>query len=218
MESELESVLCNYVNSKPIGSLIVKYVHYLKKFKDFNPKVIFDIGASYNKFTELCNYIYPDAKVHLFEASPPDETCNNWGNYNEVCLSNEDNKEITFYNNKNEPRLQSYFKTELSSDDNITKMNSRTLESYCKEKDIPSADLIKISCCGSERDIIDGGLNIIKKCKYLIVSLQNKEVFIGAPLANNTGPYIESLGFQGVDILDCYDSPFIDYVFINKNI
>jgi hypothetical protein len=79
--------------------------------------------------------------------------------------------------------------------------------------------MIKINCCGSELDIIKGGISTIKKARYLIVSMQNKKIFEDAPLASEVGPYIiEHLGFELEQILDPYGSGLLDYIFINKNI
>jgi hypothetical protein len=54
---------------------------------------------------------------------------------------------------------------------------------------------------------------LLDTVKYLIINLQNEELFEGAPLAVTTGPIIKSLGYKVKDILDLYNTPLIDYVF-----
>jgi hypothetical protein len=48
--------------------------------------------------------------------------------------------------------------------------------------------------------------------------LNNYEIFTDAPIAIDTGPYIESLGFEMVDALDNSGMGIVDYVFKNKNL
>ena len=109
------------------------------------------------------------------------------------------------------------YKSKYSTDEYKVCKTSK-LDSFIKANNLPPPDLVKISCGGSEMDIINGGLDTLKNSKYVMVQLQNEEIYEGAPLAHRVGPYIESFNFERKDTLDSYGIALIDYVFENKNI
>ena len=210
-------IIQDFINSKPIGSLQLKYLVYLKKWKSFVPKVVYDIGAHKAKWSELICTLYPDSELILFDAS--DEYECNYVNkkYLINCLSNEDNKEVTFYKSTKDDRINSYYKP-YKFDSIESTVETIKLDTLVENNNLPVPDLVKISCCGSEKDIIEGAIKTFRNTKYLIVQLQNEEYYEGAPLAQEVGPYIESLGFTRIETLDSYGTALIDYVFENKNI
>jgi FkbM family methyltransferase len=219
MEEEISQVVTNLLTKRPITDLNRRYLSYLKNCQKFSPLVIYDIGASLGAYTKYCHLLFPDSKIVLFEADDVFERHYTGEDYNIVCLSDTD-KEVKFYNNpKNEDNYEvnSCYKSTVLNDD-FKLLNARSLDNFILSKGISHPDLIKIACNGSELDIIKGGVNTIKRCKYLVVRLQNYELFKEAPLASTVGPYIIDLGFELLDVLDSYGNRIVDYVFKNKNI
>jgi len=219
MESELKNIVTNLLTKNPISDLNRKYLGYLKHIQKFEPRVIYDIGASMGAYSKFCHLLYPDAKIILFEANNVYENNLIGEDYNIVCLSDED-KEVKFYNNpKNIDNFEvsSYYKSTVVNDD-FKILETKTLDNFVYNNGIAFPDLIKITCNGAELDIIKGGLHTIKRCKYLCVRLQNYELFEGAPTANIVGPFIIELGFELQQILDTYGNRIVDYIFKNKNI
>jgi FkbM family methyltransferase len=216
--SSVSEVIQDFINSKPIGSLQLKYLVYLKKWKAFVPKVVYDIGATTTKWSEIICTLYPDSELILFDASNEFEELYKNKKYFINCLSNIDDKEVEFYLPLHDDyRVKSYYKP-IRCDTHSNTIKTIKLDTLVEKNNLPEPDLVKISCCGSEKDIIEGALKTFKNTKYLIVQLQNEELFEGAPLADTVGPYIESLGFERIESLDSYGTPLIDYVFENKNI
>ena len=220
MEGQLENIVNSLLTSKPITDVNRKYLSYLKHIKKFEPIVIYDIGASNSCYTKFCHLLFPDAKIVLFEADEFFEPKYVGEDYHIVCLSDSDDKDIKFYNkpvNDDNNEVNTYYKSTVNSDEYVY-LKSKTLDTIASEKSISHPNLIKINCNGAELDIIKGGVNTIKRCNYLVVRLQNYELFKGAPLASEVGPYIQSLGFELLDVLDSYGNRIVDYVFKNKNI
>jgi len=212
----MSDFILDYVNSRPQSTLMIRYLLFLKKI-GFEPRVIYDIGAYNGSWANTVNEIFPDTRIILFDASMKNTKFYSDKEHHVVCLSNVE-KEIDFYELKTDDRVNSYYKPKTVSDEESHKLTTDTLQNIVDKYGLPHPDLIRIDCCGSEKDIIEGGEKIIKNAKYLITSLQNEELFIGGPLANVTGPYINSLGFETKNVLDLFNTPLIDYVFENKNI
>jgi len=219
-ESEVQEFVNQLLTEHPISDLNRKYLGYLKHVQKYEPAVIYDIGSSIGAYTKFCHLLFPNSKVILFEADDYFIPRYNNEDYHIACLSDTDGLEIKFYNESlinNIQQLHSCYKSDYLSD-NYKILMTKTLDKLVSEKSIPLPNIVKISCCGSEMDIIKGGEDTIKNCKYLIISLQNDNTFKEAPKADIVGPYIISLGFKLEEVLDSYGTKVVDYVFINKNI
>jgi FkbM family methyltransferase len=216
----MEDIITTLMTDRPIEQLPRRYFGYLKHIQKFEPEVIYDIGSSVGAYTKYFHLLYPDAKVIMFEANDVFVPRYNGEDYNIVCLSDEDNKEVKFYNNpknKDNEEVCSYYKSIVVNDD-FKIMTTQKLDSFVLYKGIRFPDVIKINCCGSELDIIKGGVNVVKQCKYLVVRLQNETFFECAPLAKEVGTFIMGLGFVLEEMLDNFGTHFIDYVFKNINV
>jgi len=189
--------------------LNIRYLLFLRK-TGYNPKYFYDIGSSNQCWTKVISSIFPEVKCYTFDAHKP------FNAEFPICLSNKDNEAVIFYNH-NEHIKSYYLLTEKKSEDTEL-LYTIKLDTFVNEQSLEPPDIIKINCCGAEKDIIEGGIETIKKAKYLIVTLNNYEIFDDAPTAKITGPYIQELGFNMINALDNNGLGLIDYVFKNKNI
>jgi len=215
--NEGEKAIITYLaENRFIDTISFKYLGYLKAIK-FEPTVIFDIGSSVKHWSSMAKAIFPDSEVYLFEAYDIFETLYTDEKYLMVCLSNEDNKDVKFYHKANNHLVKSYCKNGELHPDFFKMLKTERLDSIMDRLGLPQPNLIKLNVCGAEKDVIEGGVETIKKTKHLLVALQNEKYF-DAPLAREVGPYIESLGFEMKKALDCYNTAIIIYHFENKNI
>jgi FkbM family methyltransferase len=209
-----ESAFANdYLKGNPQPTLMIKYLLFLRRI-GYKPRVVYDVGAYNTSFANLVSEIFPDARVILFDASK--ELCDKMTGYEYYnCCLGDTTSELDFYELKDSDKVKSYYKpkTFKDGDDKVSKILVETLDSFATKNGLPFPDLVRIDCCGAERDIIAGGKLTLQLAKYLIVNLQNEELFMGAPLAITTGPIIKSLDYKVKDILDFYNTPLIDYVF-----
>ena len=212
----MSDFVLDYVESKPQSTLTIKYLLFLRRIH-FEPRVIYDIGAYNASWYNVVHEIFPEARIIIFDASEKNMHYYVDKEHYIVCLSN-NVKEVDFYEYKVDDRIKSYYKPKTISDEEPTKIITTTLTDIVNKYGLPYPDLVRINCCGAEKDIIEGGEDIIKNAKYLITNLQNEELFINGPLAHVTGPYIGSLGFELKNVLDLFNTPLLDYVFENKNI
>lgn len=213
----MESILANILTDRPISDLNQKYLKFIRR--SYSPKVIYDIGASTTCWSRYAQLIFPDAEIYMFDADDHFVKYYQGRKYFIACLGNDDDKDTIFYDSckYNDEKTRSCYMSDRL-EPNYKVLKSVKLDTLVKNNNIPLPDLVKINCCGSEKDVIDGGLETIKNSKYMIVNLQNDKTWIDAPTAHEVGPYIQSLGFDLEDSLDSFGLKLIDYVFKNKNI
>ena len=226
MEEE-DVKLRNHLYKQSIfNSIPQSHIDYLQKLKEsgFEPKVIYDIGSCVLHWTKEAKKIWPKARIICFDASTTVDFLYKDVEYHIGVLSNEDDKEVKFYQNDYHQGGNSYYK-EIGSFLSPSLFNEHTssfrktekLSSVVKKRNFPLPDLIKMDVQGSEQDIIKGSEDIIKNSKYFIVEMQKVQYNESAPLVTETLPYIESLGFKCVAPLFSDNGPDGDYCFQNKN-
>lgn len=193
-----------------MNSLPKTFIDYMMKMKNefgVNPSVIYDIGSNVLHWTRPAREIWNDSEFYLFEALEDVEFLYKENNlpYHLGVLSDQNNKEIIFYENKENSAGNSYYKeNELLSPDAAFLYDKShevikrtvTLDTVVKIKKLPLPDLIKIDVQGAELDILKGAQNTLQQCKDLIVEIQHAEYNIGAPQRDEVIAYIESLGFR----------------------
>jgi len=229
------------VYNSGIDHLPKEHVDYLEKLKNefkFYPNVCYDIGAALTHWTKNAKKIWPDSTCVLFDAFEPAEILYGEYLYHMGVLSDEDGKEVKFYQNDSLIGGNSYYRENtfinediksllFPHDKNVTSFyppenylikKTRTLDSIVKEKEFPQPDLIKIDVQGAELDILKGAEETLRNTKCLIVELQHEQYNLGAPLYNVTKQYLEEKGWWCLtEKFSCgnYDA---DYCFLNFNL
>jgi FkbM family methyltransferase len=175
---------------------------YLKILGSMNvkPKVIYDIGACVLHWTRHAKSVWPDASYYLFDAM---EECRPYfeksqDNYYIVLLSDQDGKELKFYQHVWEPGGNSYYKEttgRFNENDAIIK-TSWTLDSVVEYNKLPLPDLIKLDIQGSELDVLRGAQRTISNCTDVILEAQHTDYNEGAPKVEEVIKYMRSIGFE----------------------
>lgn len=186
--------------------------------KFFSPNSILDIGANRGQWHKLAKNIWPEAYIHSIE---PNIECiyklsKVTKNYSNVLLSNSV-KELTYYNYLDSGESNSYYRERSTKPYRKIKMMSTTLDKLFNSS---SFDLIKLDTQGSEVDIIEGGKNLIKNTKGILL-----EVTFTNPW-NFDSPLFEDV-VRRFDALDFYPTIKIgksgiaedqfDVLFLNRN-
>ncbi len=195
---------------------------FLIKLKEsgFEPTVIYDIGACVTHWTKFAKQLWPRAKFILFDAFAPAEFLYKDHEYNIGLLSNEDNRIVKFYQNDLCPTGNSYYREiglengKYYPEDKYVELISKKLDTIVMERGFPLPDLVKIDVQGAEIDLILGGLNTLNYAKRMIVELQKVDYNDGAPKADKSLPFIESLGWKCDAPLFQDNGPDGDYSFV----
>lgn len=205
--------------------LPLAHTNYLKKLASngLNPEVIYDIGACVLHWTNEARLVWPNAKFYAFEAMKSCEFL-----YKELgieysigLLSDQDNKEIVFYQNEENPGGNSYYKENSNINPNAdlffneshkTPMVSSKLDSVVEKNNFQQPTLLKLDLQGAELDVLRGATNVLKSVTDIILETQIVEYNKGAPLRDEVIEYMTSIGFELVEFF-CNNGPDGDYHF-----
>lgn len=119
----------------------------------FTPNVIYDIGASTLHWTKEAQKIWTNAKIYAFDAIEEVEKLYKSKNvkYNIGVLSDKDNKLVNFYENKENPAGNSYYKEighpnskYIYPENSYTTKIAMTLETVVKQHNFLLPDIVKI--------------------------------------------------------------------------
>ncbi len=171
-----------------------------------NPKRVIDIGANHGWFASCLGQICPDVDITMIEANP---NCQNILSkigypYIMVALSNKVDERVKFYINKDDNICSgaSLYKenTDFYIDCQEIEVETHLLDEL---KIYPEGiDLIKIDVQGSEKDILEGSINTLKRTKNVLLECTFSNYNIGAPQIEEVISSIENFGFYPNQILE----------------
>jgi FkbM family methyltransferase len=216
-----QTFLKNQSEQRGLPHQHIDYLHKLK-LNGYNPRIIYDIGASILHWTNEAVTIWPDATIILFDAFEAAEFLYIPYQYHIGVLSNYDNRQVKFYSNLESPGGGSYYREigfengKYFPENQFQIEDAFTLDTIVKIKKFPLPDLIKIDTQGCEKDIIEGAQICLRHASRLIVEMQHENYNEYAPHVYETLPYIESLGWKCIDPLFCNNGPDGDYGFIKN--
>jgi len=217
-------------NMRLIPATHVNYLAVMRDHIKFTPKVVYDVGACVLHWTNEAQQIWPETEFIAFEAMDAAEFLYKERNlrYQMGVFSNEDGKEVEFYQNDYHPGGNSYYKeNEVINPDTVNFFNESnrrvlktiTLNTAVKMNNFPIPDLVKMDVQGAEMDVLQGASDVLPYVKHVILELQRVEYNKGAPLRETVIEYMDSIGFDcmGQFSINGQDGPDGDYHFINRN-
>jgi FkbM family methyltransferase len=192
------------------------------------PKSILDIGCNTGQFYREIKQIFPDAYYYLIDGNDQcEEAIKDLNVDYSIALLSDSIKSVDFYIRKSEPTCtgNSIYRenTSFYDDDQILikKRTTTTLEHLLTDK---TFDLIKIDVQGSEMDIINGAIEIIKQASGIILEVSLVEYNQGAPLKSTVIEFMNNLNFKQTEIIGHINHPIShepiqeDILFINKKL
>lgn len=200
------------------GMIPSAHTDYLFKLKQrgVNPQVIYDVGSNLLHWTNRAEVVWPTAKILCFDGTEELGFL-----YQErhleffpAILSNEE-REVDWYENLMSTGGSSYYRENGDAYKSIlpSRRKTTTLDLLVKKHGLPYPELMKLDVQGCEMDVLSGAADCLKDCQHLIVEMQKVQYNRGAPLVNQTKPFIESLGFVCKGGLFCDNGPDGDYYF-----
>ena len=186
----------------------------IKKYLE--PKSILDIGCNTGQFYRDIKKVFPDAYYYLIDGNDKcEEAIKNLNVDYSIALLSDSIKDIDFYTRISEPTCtgNSIYRenTIFYNDDQIfiEKKTTTTLSHLLKNK---TFDLIKMDVQGSEIDIINGAIEIIKQASGIILELSLIEYNQGAPLKNTVIDFMNNLNFEQVETIGLINHPINHYL------
>lgn len=176
---------------------------------DFYPRTVLDIGAYEGYWSKDIKSVFPSCKPFMIEGDKDkDEILKKLGFPYEIALLSESKKDVTFYKsrcmyttgNSIYPENSKYFfDTKYFYTDKVV---TTTLQEVVERNNITDIDLIKLDVQGSEKDIMLGGLEVIRKCKAIFIEMSVLEYNIGSPNFVDMINFLDQIGFRFADIVD----------------
>jgi len=205
------------------------HINYLYKLKNegFEPKVIYDIGSSVKHWTNCAKKIWPNAQYYLFEANNEleflyirDSENNINDKYFFGLLSDKDNEKKKYYYNDEFIGGNSYYKENNDvyyPEDKYLIKKTITINTLVKQLNLSLPDLVKLDVQGAELDIYNGGEDVFKHSKHMIMELQHTDYNKDAPKNTEVIKILNDKGWICVAPLFCNNGADGDYDFILKN-
>lgn len=179
-----------------------QYLHNLGKV--IKPKVIYDIGACVMHWTTVAKEAWPDAHYVLFEAMQGPEFLYKEAGIKDFemgVLGKYNGTEVNFYENKEHPGGNSYYRENTAEVDAYFPESSKqmrlttTLDAVVKNRNFPLPDLIKMDIQGAEFDVLQGATECLAHATDLILELQQVEYNVGAPLKDTVITWLADHGW-----------------------
>ena len=191
--------------------------------KYFYPYRILDIGANVGQFHQIAKSQFPDSYIFSIEASTEcEQFLQKITDQYLIGLLTKDDSVYNFYSRKNDPTStgNSIYKelTHFFSDDQLDIIKKKGIRLDDIFEDDSEFDLIKIDAQGAELDIIEGGINLCKKAKGILLEVSLTQYNENAPLYDEVISYMERIEFRKTEILDVarnHGSHQQDILFIN---
>jgi FkbM family methyltransferase len=213
--------------------------YYLSKEKI----IIFDVGCCEGEDTIRYSNLFPESIIYSFEPHPDNfkKTISNLEKYKiknskifNLALSNVDSS-IDFYlseghpldipiteewdyGNKSSsilPPKEIHEKYDWLRLKNKIKVDSITIDKFCKRNKIKNIDLLHLDVQGAEILVLEGSKNMIDNISIIWLEAETVELYDNQPLKNDVIEFLNP-NFEKVKEIDNYLS--CDMMFINKKL
>ena len=180
----------------------------LRDVFNFNPKVIYDIGAHEGTWTEEVKPIFPDSIYIQFEADlDKKHFLTKYPSFFEV-FGNEDGKDVNYYKTKfqyttgNSIFIENSKHYDINSSCVIEKRIMKRLDTIVKENSIQLPDFIKIDTQGSELLILEGSPVSMVNAEIILLEVSLHQYNEGSPLLAEVVTFMNERGFVMFDMID----------------
>lgn len=183
------------------------------KHSGFDPRTILDLGAYRGNWSREIQQIFPEAKFFLVEGNvdcvPYLESS---GFPYEISMLSDQKKTAQYYKHNGDDNTGNSLYIEQTQA--YSEQNSRSIEVQCDtlanvvaRNNLENIDFVKLDVQGSERDVMNGGLEVIKSAKVVLLELQLVEYNKGAPMIAEMIQYMDNIGFQLFDVTELHYTP-----------
>jgi FkbM family methyltransferase len=194
--------------SEPIKKRLIAMSQNL----NFIPRTVLDIGAFEGYWSRGIKEVFPTCYPFMIEGdSDKEEFLKNTKYPYQVALLSDKRKDVVFhkttslYTTGNSIyREKSNFFADSNPKYYTTCVKTKTLHDVVSDNKLNNIDLIKLDVQGSEKDVILGGVDIVRSCKAIIIELSLVEYNKGAPQLLEMMNLMDNLGFKVYDIINLH--------------
>lgn len=191
----------------------------------FQPRVIYDIGASTGEWARMAAKIWPQARIYGFEPNAADQPALEQTRHE---LSNFDFRRCFLGPEQKTVRFQSAgVATSMLDPSNSATGGEEApmlvLDQLIAEGQVPPPDFIKIDVQGYELDVLGGATEALRHCQAILLEVSFFRFFPGFPLVDEVVRFMRDAGYFWYDILGCLRRPHddalaqMDLLFLSEN-
>lgn len=217
--------------------------HLVKK----DDPVIVDVGANVGQTLSRIKRIFPAAQMHCIEPVPEhyDELKEISKFYDDAYVYNlalgDKDEQREFNVNQHQPMLSSFYELNENSKDSIAinapeashsnfldnekiTVHSKTLDTWAQENNITHIDLLKMDTQGSEPEILEGGIEILKNTNVIVTELMFYDLYKKRNSFYDIEKTLIPLGFELFDIGYISKNPltgrtdWVDVIYVKANV
>lgn len=198
---------------------VINRLHAMSKILNFTPKNILDIGAYKGFWSEDIKKVYPNSNIFMIEGdSERQEDLKKTGMPFQIALLSDMEKDVVFH------RTASRFSTGNSLYRELTTVFRDGNEGYSQEQTTATTlqkiaekhdlrpDMIKLDVQGAEKDVIMGGLEVVRNAKVLFIEISVIEYNKGAPDLVEMINFMDQIGFYLFDIVHLHYTRVINAI------
>jgi FkbM family methyltransferase len=210
------------------GTSMQYYVDLVKKFCNFTPKNIFEIGANFGQDAEYLrkSFFIEEKNVYVFEPHPQIfkelNKLYKFNNY-ELAVSNEVGRAnfhaIDIENNEYKNSGISSLKNGLTTDKkNFIEIDVKMIrmDEFISKNKIEEVDFLKIDVEGVNYEVIEGFGNEITKVKVIQTEGEYRQYWEGQKLYSDMEQYLVKNGFLLIDFKLSSDGIQSDSLWVQK--
>ena len=177
--------------------------------ESFEIKTVIDVGANIGQFAVDASELYPDAVIYSFEPLPGPYSqllinTKSFSKFNPYNIALSDHKGTTkMYSNEFSQsssilEMAESHKKAFPHSKNATpvKVKVQTLDAIFNGVELDTDILLKIDVQGSEKQVLDGGKETIKKVKVIIIETSYISLYKDQSLFGDIHNYLAELGFR----------------------
>ena len=191
-------------------TMFTKRLCILRDVFNFNPKVIYDIGAHEGTWTAEVKPIFPNSVYVQFEADLDKKYfLSEYPSFFEV-FGNEDGKLVDYYKTKfqyttgNSIFLENSKHYDVNSTCIIEKRTMKRIDTVVAEQSLHLPDFIKIDTQGSELLILEGAPKCMANAEVILLEVSLHEYNKGSPLLAEVVAFMNERGFILFDMVDLH--------------
>lgn len=202
---------------------------YLFRIKElnFNPKVVFDIGAYEGSFALLINKVWKGSNIYCFEGLDNKlEVLHEHARRNKSIhvvegLVGEENKGNVLFHQAE--TASSVLKEHIENKFPVTKMKMHRLDKLIEDGVVPIPNFIKIDTQGYEYQVLKGLGKYLEQVDMILAELNFIDIHQNVILASEVVSFLKENYFVPYDITEIHRRPLdksvnqVDFVFIKKD-
>ena len=174
---------------------------FYKKFYNYTPKNILDIGASDGRWSTTIKEVFPNSNFLMIGPNKAMEEKLKKTNIDYISVALSDKiKKTEYYKLPGHVGNALYREKNIKIDPEIELIETSTLSTVFDDEII--FNLIKLDVQGSEIDILNGGIKLMKKADLILTECSVVEFNINGPLILDQLNFFNKHEFTFIDVVD----------------